>query len=499
MGTFTERCTDWLRAAQAGWSATSEQRRAVFLGAFCTLLFAIVNWHNYMVDFVPLSLIPVALLRDGTVQLDSFRQYYESLPENQRYTFTVVNGHLYSIKPVFVSLLATPFFVPPVLVGVPAEKVEFWLGWGRLTAAALCGCAIAFCYLTARRYGSSSAALAFTVLLAFGTGIWTVVGQTLTYHAGALLCIAALCQVLRDFPLPPARAALAGLLAGAAVVMRLTPLALLFPLGLFLSMPGQVKGLKAWLAALGGIVLLPICNAALNSAVFGHWYKTGYDEEMHKWIGLENPAFWIHGMIGIAISPNAGLLPQSPFLLLAVIGAWQAWTKPDTQDRGLLRTYSLCLVAYAALFCCWHDWWGGLTFASRMLTEAYPMLLPLTMVGWKAVCMRRRMVILVIVAGVCAVVYQIIGVATFDRISNSNPPMMEWQPARHFYWLYVEQFGILSLFGAVSWTAVELAGVGLVAAVMLKRFAPESVASTMPARPNSERPYHVSDAEREKM
>src|SRR5262249_42628170 len=267
--------------------------------------------------------------------------YYESLPENQRYTFTEVNGHLYSIKPIFVSLLATPFFLPPVLGGVPTENVEFWIAWGRLVAAGLTGAAVGICYLIALRWASSGAALGFTLLLAFGTCIWTVVGQTLTYHAGALLCTASLVLMLRDFPLPANRAALAGFLAGAAVVMRLTPLILLLPVGIYLCMPGPMKGLKAWLAALGGILVMPLCNALLKQAIFGHWYKTGYDEEMGKWVGLANPSRWFQGMIGIAAAPNAGLIPQSPFLALAAVGAWAAWSKSDVPDRGLLRSYSL--------------------------------------------------------------------------------------------------------------------------------------------------------------
>jgi hypothetical protein len=439
------------------------------MAVFAAVIFAAVNWHNYMVDFVPLSLIPVSLCRQGTVQLDSFRSYYESLPQNQRYTFTEVDGHLYSIKPIFVSLLATPFFLPPVLAGVPTEMVEFWIAWGRLVAAGLTGAAVGICYLIALRLASSAAALGFTLLLAFGTCIWTVVGQTLTYHAGALLCTAGLVLVLRDFPLPANRAALAGILAGGAVVMRLTPLVLLFPVGLYLSMPGQMKGLKAWLAALVGILVLPLCNALLNQAIFGHWFKTGYDEEMGKWVGLANPSLWFQGMIGIAAAPNAGLIPQSPFLALAGVGAWAAWTKSNVSERGLLRAYSLGIVAYASLFCLWHDWWGGLTFASRMLAEAYPLLLPLILVGWNRVASHPMALPLVIAAGAWSVLYQAIGVATFDPICELNPRDWEWNPSRHFYVLYVVQFGWLMFFQAVARTLLLLAALTAIACVVLHR------------------------------
>src|SRR5262249_4638813 len=162
----------------------------------------------------------------------------------------------------------------------------------------------------------------------------TVVGQTLTYHAGALLCTAGLVLVLHDFPLSTRRAALAGFLAGAAVVMRLTPLVLLLPVGLYLCIPGRTKSFTAWLAALRGIILLPLANALLNQAVFGHWYKTGYDEEMGKWVGVADPSLWVQGMFGIGLAPNAGLIPQTPFFVLAAIGGWAVWTGRDVKDRG---------------------------------------------------------------------------------------------------------------------------------------------------------------------
>jgi hypothetical protein len=305
------------------------------------------------------------------------------------------------------------------------------------------------------------------------------VGQTLTYHAGAFLCTAGLVLTLHDFPLSTRRAALAGLLAGAAVVMRLTPLVLLLPVGLYLCMPGRMKSFTAWLAALGGIILLPLANALLNQAVFGHWYKTGYDEEMGKWVGVADPTLWVQGMFGIALAPNAGLIPQSPFLVLAAIGGWVVWTARDVKDRGLLRSYTLGIVGYASLFCLWHDWWGGLTFASRMLAEAYPLFLPLILVGWNRVSRYPFALPLVVAAGTWSVLYQVIGVATFDPICELAPRDWEWDLSRHFYVLYVQQFGWVAFLQAVGRTLSVLAAIAVVACVVLHRLSmPQAQKST---------------------
>ena len=57
------------------------------------------------------------------------------LPEftgNQRYPFTLgTDGHWYPRKSLFASLLVVPFYLPPVLCGVPTENVAFWLAWSQ--------------------------------------------------------------------------------------------------------------------------------------------------------------------------------------------------------------------------------------------------------------------------------------------------------------------------------------------------------------------------------
>ena len=253
------------------------------LGAFCTAMFLLVNWRNYHQDVVPLAFTPVSVWRHGRLDLDDFRPYYDSLNAKERsvWSESETNGHLYSEKSVFVSLLAAPFYLPPVLAGVPTERYDFWIAWGRLIAAALTGLTVALSYLTLRRWGDVLPATAFSLLLAFGTCLWTIIGQMLYDHQ-AVLFVALLAWLLRDFPLSPQRAFLAALSAGAAVVLRPVTVVLLFPLGLYLLWPGRLGGWRAYLAALAGIVPLPLLMAVANSVMFGHWYSTGYPPSEYR-------------------------------------------------------------------------------------------------------------------------------------------------------------------------------------------------------------------------
>lgn len=443
------------------WDSATDSRRAALLGLVAAATCVLVNWRNYLIDFVPLALVPVALTVDGTLYLDAYRGYYESLDPGQKFTFVEARGHLVPMKPVFGSLLAWPAFVPPVLYGVDPQFIGFWVGWGRLPAAAMVGVTVALAFQIARRYGSPRASLLIVGAWTFGTSVWTVAGQTLNYHTSTLLFVAATLFAIRDFPLSPTRAAWAGFLAGTAVAMRHTPVVMLLPLGLFLCWPGSVRGFRAWLAALAGVLAMPLAAAIYNHVVFGHWASTGYSEQMDLW----NRPFW-EGMLGQAIAPNSGTLVQSPFFALALVGTWAAAFDPTTPDRGLVRACLLGFLAYAALFAKWHDWMGGLCFSARMLSEAYPLLIPATLIGWNRIRTKSWAKPALVAACAWAILYQIAGVALFDRICDDFPIHKPWVPSEHFYLLFVHKFGgidaAISMAASLSMWVAAVGGIAFI-------------------------------------
>src|SRR5205807_1214344 len=108
--------------------------------------------------------------------------------------------------------------------------------------------------------------------------------------------------------------------------------------------------------------------------------------------------YWPEGAAGLLIAPNSGLFVQSPFTLLALVGGWVVWrSRGSVREAGLLRIYTICFVAYWALFAKWHDWQGGLTFTTRMLSEGYPLWMPLVLVGWDRLraCQPARVAVVV--------------------------------------------------------------------------------------------------------
>lgn len=437
--------TDYVERAGASWKGASAARRFAVLTCFCAALFVLVNWRNYVVDDIPQSLLPVTLLREGTVRLDSYRPEYEELKQSgKHYAFTEVDGHLYARNSMYVSALVAPLYLPPVLAGVSLHNTRFWIAWGTISAAFYTALAVALAYLTLARWTDDSSAVMLSLFYAFGSCLWTIVGHTLYDHLGGLVCVAALAWVLDRFPLSSGRAFAAAFLAGAAVGMRPSTVVLLFPLGLYLfCWPGIFLNLRSRLAALVGILLIPASNALLNAWCFGGWNKTGYPADLASDWG--NPVW--EGLAGLLIAPNSGLFTQSPIALLAVVGGWKVWAgsrggQKAIQQAGLLRAYSLCFVSYWILFAHRNQWQGGLDFATRYLSEGYPLWMPLVAVGWNSV---RGSVVgkaFVAAAGAWSVLYQVANIATFDAITEFNPPHVPWNPGRHFLMVFVEKHGL---------------------------------------------------------
>jgi hypothetical protein len=453
------------------WLAATEARRALALGVFCSAMFLLVNWRNYIQDVTPLAFVPVSLWRHGTLDVEEFRSYRDSLPEGPEFeglppshrwgwTESAQDGRLYPMKSVFVSLLVAPFYLPPVLAGVPTERYDFWIAWARIAAAALTGLTVVMSYLTLRRWGDVLPATAFSLLLAFGTCLWTVIGQTLYDHQ-AVLFVALVAWLLRDFPLSPRRAFLAALAAGAAVVVRPVTVVLLMPIGLYLALPGRLGGWRAYVAAMAGILPLPLLMGIANAVMFGHWYDTGYPpNETRDWHN-----FWPEGAVGLLVAPNSGLFVQSPFTLLAVVGGWAAWR---SRGQGLLRTHTLCFLAYWGLFAKWHDWQGGMTFATRMLSEGYPLWIPLALVGWQRLRVYRAAWAAAATAGIFAVLYQLLNLATFDATTPLCTKHLPWSPVDHFFVVHVRYFGGAATVRAVAAAVTAFAACAAVLLIALR-------------------------------
>ncbi|HEV8630786.1 MAG TPA: hypothetical protein VGV61_10750 [Thermoanaerobaculia bacterium] len=160
-------------------------------------------------------------------------------------------------------------------------------------------------------------------------------------------------------------AALAGLTCGLAVAVRPTNLLFAVPILVWALWP-PAERLAAGLAAMAafGAALAPF--VVYNLLVFGR--VTGlYQSDLLR-------GSWLTGAAGILASPGRGLLIYFPLAALAPWGLVRAWRRGGPL-AGLAAALAAAVLADVLLFALAFNWWGGVSFAPRLLSETQPALL----------------------------------------------------------------------------------------------------------------------------
>ena len=359
-------------------------------GALLVLLsFANLNliWSP---DVLPNTLFAWTLVRSGNLDYDEFattsptderpdridrnayffRDCGEPLPSNVRlFILTATprsaggpppprpDGHVCSIFPPGVAILALPVLVPAVLAGVPASDPTALLLLGHLAAAIIETVAVLFLWSVFRRFVSARWAVGLVVLYFLATSVRTVASQALWQHAGVHLGIAvALWLVLEERPLSARRAFLAGLALGFGTVARQTTAILLAGI---LSRRLFVRSVAGF-----GIGIVPLL--VYDAIAFGNPFEQGYGSKP-----FDTPI--TAGLYGLLLSPSRGLFVYAPYLIFAVTALVQAWRAPGAV-AARLRAFGLAALATLLLYATYTEWWGGRVFGARFLDDLAPIL-----------------------------------------------------------------------------------------------------------------------------
>ncbi len=112
-----------------------------------------------------------------------------------------------------------------------------------------------------------------------------------------------------------------------------------------------------------GIVFGLIILAFFNWTRFGSVFQFGYVNE-----GFTSNVFI--GLYGILLSPGRSLFVYSPILTLAIPGAWLLYKR----EKALTLLCMWTVGSYLILVASWHNWDGGWSWGSRLLTPIVPVL-----------------------------------------------------------------------------------------------------------------------------
>jgi len=266
-------------------------------------------------------------------------------------------GHVCSIFPPGVALLALPILIPAVLAGVVPSDVTALLLLGHLVAAILEAIAALLLWSVVRRFVSARWSLGLVLLYVLATSVRTVGSQALWQHGGVHLAIVtALWLVLVEWPVSRPRELLAGLALGLGTVARQTTA---------IVVPGIARRRAALHTVAGfGIGLIPLL--VYNAIAFDNPFEQGYGSKP-----FDTPI--IQGLYGLLLSPSRGVLIYTPYLMFAIAALALAWRRPGAVARRL-RGLGITAVATLLLYATYTEWWGGRVFGARFLDDLAPIL-----------------------------------------------------------------------------------------------------------------------------
>ena len=327
-------------------------------------------------------------------------------------------GHVCSIFPPGVALLALPVLVPAILAGVPPSDVTALLLLGHLVAAILEAIAALLLWSVARRFVSARWSLGLVLLYFLATSVRTVGSQALWQHSGVHLAIVtALWLVLVERPVSRRRELLAGLALGLGTVARQTTA---------IVVPGIARRRAALHTVAGfGIGVVPLL--VYNAIAFDNPFEQGYGSKP-----FDTPI--LQGLYGLLLSPSRGALVYTPYFAFAVAALVLAWRRRGEVARRL-RGLSIVAALTLALYATYTEWWGGRVFGARFLDDQVPILLAALAWGIGQGLLARRWArwAFWIAAGWSLVLFNAAALV-YDQRWDTEPVNVNFSPGRLMDW-----------------------------------------------------------------
>jgi hypothetical protein len=304
----------------------------------------------------------VALVERQTFWLDHYLPFIQARSGEKPYMLArTADGHVVNRTPAAPSIQALPAFALFAIAGARAGDWDAWMEAAFLTAAITAALSVAVLFLLLTRITTQRRALLCAVVYAFCTLNWTVAGQALWQHSGAMLALSVALLALVDRRLVLAGAALAAMVAfrpsAPLIVVCLLPLV------------GRHPG--AWLRLVAGALPVAVALGVFNTIVWGGPLRQGYTIGGQPGGEQTFGGSLLDGLGGLLVSPGRGLVWYSPVLVLGVVGAFVGWRTP------LVRWSAVAAAAYLLAMARFIDWWGGETFGPRLLIETFPLLIVL--------------------------------------------------------------------------------------------------------------------------
>ena len=388
-------------------------------------------------DTVPTIFLPVTIIKERTLYLDS---YYDMMvqrypqPDDKDYKLgntpfylRKIDGHYLSAFPVVTSMLAMPIYAVAFLF-VKVVTWDFLIVVSHSTAALIVSASGVLLYkLLKQNFATEKTSYLVSWIYLLGTLNYSLVSQALWQHGSAqFFTLLSLYSFYKNKNL---NLFLAGLFSALAFLTRPTTLVLLplYFVLLYFNVAGNrhpfesqkfVSLLKKYSVIISGWVPVLLLFVWYNSQYYKSIFNQGYaDQAVSSW-----QSRFPEGFLGLWISPSKGILVYSPIFIFSLVSVWLLLKKKlehsASANRVSRKEYLLIffvVIVHTLVLGKWKHWYGGWSFGYRMASEILPYLAILLVPFVESVYFSRYRSFFYL-AFFVSVASQLHGIAFFDGV-----------------------------------------------------------------------------------
>jgi hypothetical protein len=406
--------------------------RWAWIAAICALVFVVT--YTSPVSYTSSDpwgslLTSQALVRHGSVRLDA----YSSIAIGPR--FFQRDGHSYYFFPLGNAIFAMPFVWLGNTLGKDMSRIEDDAYMQNVLSALTTTASFLIIYLICKYYTSYIYSILISVIFVFGSSLINTLGTALWGMnfeiVFTLLCVLVIVRYERR-PAQSVNPYILGLMMFAAYICRPTAIIFICAACCYLLWRDRPTALRAVATFLAFISLF---------ALFSLWeYHTILPEYYLPARVTTSDTFWV-ALYGNLLSPSRGLLVYSSFLILTFAGVIYFFKR--LYRNAIFWLALVWFVLHMITISSFPHWWGGWGFGTRLITDAFPALILLTLVVWDkalsviSVLVRRMALGIFVTVGAVGIfinTYQ--GLYNISTMDWSMYPNIDAYPGYIFDWRY---------------------------------------------------------------
>lgn len=334
-------------------------RLTVYFVALPVFVLNLLNGRSIVsLDVAPTLLMSQSLVNDFNVELSEFTpsDLCEKGVGPEHYYLSCRENGIYSSYPFGMVLFQLPAAVlHKITFGVSSMHAQWRIS--KVMAGFIAAISALLFFYLALYWVPVPSALLGTVLFAFGSALFSTVGQGLWTQSGVVFFLLLFLVIEKSQGSP----ILGGLCIAAMFACRLTSILLWGPFLLWTLFRSPKRVL-----VIGTTLLLALSPLLwMYQEVYGHW--GGPQLLMGKGEWTTHP---LNNLAGLLFSPGRGLFIYQPWLVLLAL-------YPSVRKKDVFAWTGPIVVATVAsiiLVASWPQWHGGHSWGSRLLSETVPLL-----------------------------------------------------------------------------------------------------------------------------